>query len=106
MVTNYPLTIEEFRTWLESKDENELVGEIGLSHSCPIANALKTKAEYVRVKADTTVADDYFTLSNPDWVEKFVLKIDDLENEERSVTAKEALEVLEDVQKYDIFNKN
>lgn len=103
MTTNYPLTIEEFRTWLESKDEDDIVGEIGLTSCCPIANALKTKAEYVRVKADTTVADDYFTLSNPDWVEKFVLRVDDL-SDEGSVTAKEAIAVLEKVEKYDLFN--
>ena len=105
MTTNYPLTVDEFRTWLESKEEDEVVGEIGIVDYCPIANALKTKAKkLVRVKADTTVADDFFTLSNPDWVEKFVLKVDDLSDKERSVTAKEALEILEKVEKYDLPN--
>lgn len=100
----YPLTIHEFQEWLENKEENETVGEMGDASSCPLANALKQKAEFVRVKADTTVADDYFTLSNPDWVEKFVRKIDNLSDDAKSVTAQEALEILSEVEKYDLFD--
>jgi hypothetical protein len=99
----YPLTIQEFQVWLESKDENEVVGEMGCTTSCPLANALKQKARLVRVKADTTVADNYFTVSNPNWVEKFVRKVDNLSNDARSVTAREALEILSEVEKYDIY---
>ena len=90
--------------WLESKDENEIVGEMGDASSCPLANALKRKAEFVRVKADTTVADDYFTLTNPDWVEKFVRKIDNLSDDAKSVTAEEALEILSDIERYNLFD--
>lgn len=98
-MSDYPLSLVEFKSWLESKDESEIVGETGITDCCPIANALKEskiKAEYVKVKADTTIADDYFTLSNPDWVERFVRKVD---NEEKSITAKKVLEVLEEVEK-------
>lgn len=106
MTTNYPLTIEEFRTWLESKNETEIVGKRVLSDSCPLANALLQctyveEGTQVEVGYRFTVVDPYFIsetlrFENPEWVRKFVSKIDDtLSDEEKSVTAKEALEVLE-----------
>lgn len=114
MTTNYPLTIEEFRNWLESKDEDEIVGEIRWTTKCPLANALlqRTYTEegnQVRVRYCTTEVDPYFVsetlrFGNPDWVEKFISKIDALSDEEKSVTVKEVLEVLEVVEKYDLSN--
>ncbi len=98
----YPLTIQEFQEWLEGKDEKEIVGEMGCKTSCPLANALKQKAKLVRVTADTTIADDYCIVSNPNWVEKFVRRVDNLSDDARSVTAREALEILNEVERYDI----
>ena len=75
--------------------------KIGDASSCPLANALKLKQknELVRVRVGVTVAGDYFTLQNPNWVDKFVCKIDNLSDEKKNVTAKEVLDVLISVEK-------
>lgn len=112
MTTDYPLTIEEFRNWLKSKGEEDVVGETGKPTSCPLANALLQctyveEGNQVRVGYLATDIDPYFiseTLSfeNPSWVKQFIERVDVIES--TRVTAKDVIEVLEEVKKYDLFN--
>lgn len=109
MTTDYPLTIEDFKAWLESKADKDIAGKVARADSCPLANALlqctyTEEGNQVRVGYRTTEVDPYFVsetlrFENPDWVEKFISKIDGLSDEEKSVTVKEALEVLEEIEK-------
>ena len=99
---DYPLSIEEFRAWLESKDENEIVGSSNCLESCPISNALKQgKYKFNEVLVDDegeTRLNDWIIWENPDWVYSFVDKVDSFgEGEEVQVTAQQALELLENI---------
>ena len=95
-MTDYPLSLVEFKSWLESKDENEIVGESHRTDCCPIANflRLKTNAKKIQVRSYVTRADEYVTAFNPDWVTDFVIEVDSLEENQKSVIAKEALQIL------------
>lgn len=107
MTTNYPLTTEEFRTWLESKDENEVVGKARHICNCPLSTFLKEKVgnefPYVGVFSTYIPTSETNTLeyNNPQWVISFISKLDG-KFQVASVTAKQSLEVLKEI--HDIFN--
>lgn len=105
MTTNYPLTIEDFKTWLEAKNGDEVVGWQGWCKGCPIFKCLKDKKETlysVNYESTHFLTNRVDTIGNPLWVKKFIERVDDrsvipLKQGEMnaSVTAKQALEVLE-----------
>lgn len=106
MTTDYPLTIKDFRTWLESKEENVFVGWQNWCKGCPIFKCLKDKGEDIYY---VNLEDSHFlnrgSLNNPDWIKSFIRTMDfPLKPGEMnvSVTAEEALEVLEEV--YELSN--
>lgn len=109
-MTNYPLTIEEFRKWLGSKEEEEIVGWQGWCKGCPIFKCLRDNKglEVISVNGKTTNIN-YELLDNPSWVENFISKVDCLAISLKqgeinaSITAKEALEVLEEIEN-DLLN--
>lgn len=105
-MTNYPLTLEEFRDWLKSKNPEEIVGWQGGCHCCPVFKCLKDKGKEVySVNYETTFflyRSDF--LLNPEWVKSFINKVDDssiipLKQGEMnaSITAQQALKVLEGI---------
>lgn len=100
MTINYPLTIEEFRTWLESKAGDEVVGKARHICNCPLSTFLKEKVgnelPYVGVFSTYIPTSEINTLDydNPLWVTSFISKLDG-KFQTASVTAKQALEVLE-----------
>jgi len=100
MIINYPLTIEDFRTWLESKEEDETVGVVRNSESCPIATVLKESYKEVNVDYKTTATqiEKWITYTNPDWVEEFTRRVDYYNVSGAEVSAKKALEVLYEIE--------
>lgn len=94
MNTEYPLSLVEFKSWLQSKNEGEIVGETVASCNCPIFNALKAKGiSVLAVSTFTTDLDPKKDLySNPRWVHSFIQKVDSLPLSK--VTASEALKVI------------
>jgi len=97
---NYPLTLVRFKSWLESKSVEEVVGIREKSHFCPIAKALKEcvyseEGNDVEVEFNYTSIDpevDVICFRNPAWVTDFVERVDVLETSE--VTAKDALQIV------------
>jgi len=96
-MSKYPLTIKQFRTWLKSKNENEIVGITRTIDRCPMVNFFKSKA---CISQDRVVEVDYFTTEiedgecykNPLWVKRFISETDDLS--ENELTVKKALSIL------------
>jgi len=92
------LNLDEFCTWLKSKDENEVVGEALVCGYCPLANYLLDKGNSeVEVYSNRTYAYPVAAgswIDNPDWVKKFVSKIDNNRQVGDTITVKDALEVV------------
>ena len=98
----FPITREWFRTWLESKSEEEIIGLTDSPASCPIANALRNcDLKFNEVFADygEVRLNDWITLENPQWVNYFMIEIDSLGIGEIEITVKEAVEALDRVDK-------
>jgi len=101
---NYPLTLDEFKSWLKSKSEDEIVGWQYWSKGCPIFNSIKDKrGDIYSVNFESTHFLDtrIETVTNPEWVKKFINKVDDRQiiplkqgETNASITATQALEVL------------
>jgi len=95
MMTIYPLTFVEFKTWLESKKEDAIVGRIKDGNRCPIARALKENNRLRLVFVDDIDTQiSYERIINPLWVHYFTRGVDSNWQTEKVVTAKKALEVL------------
>lgn len=100
MNTEYPLTLVNFKSWLESKTLDEEVGQTGEPTCCPIANFLKEEDVSQDVYVDwttTMISNEEIEYPNPLWVRKFIDEVDMLDDEDREqdiVTAKDALEIV------------
>lgn len=92
-MTTYPLTLIDFKSWLESKSEDEVVGVTEFCSLCPIATALKASMNQtdIRVRTDDTVLDSS-TVKNPKWVKDFIYQVDD--TLKGDVTVSRALEIV------------
>lgn len=94
-INDYPLTKEEFKSWLLSKKPGEFVGYQHSSRSCPIFYCLNQKGvKAVSVLSSYIMLDDQSDLTNPTWVTEFINNVDSLSLDYSRVTAKKALEVL------------
>lgn len=112
---NYPLSLEEFREWLESKDVNDVVGWQGWCKGCPIFKCIKDKDDKlysVNYESSHFLDSQIVTVDNPSWVKTFINKIDDssiipLKQGEMntSITAQQALEVLDNLHICTVCNK-
>ena len=93
MTTQYPLTLDEFKFWLETKSEDRIVGATQFCTICPIATALKEQIKLTEVLVYQRVSRiNHITYKNPYWVEQFITEID--KSSEGDITTKKALEVL------------
>lgn len=105
----YQISRKEFRAWLESKEENTIVGQSLVYGNDPIANALvelsktsssrkedKWETALIDSETSTTTFDGWMKVENPRWVDRFIEKIDrDTSGDESiNITAKQALEAL------------
>lgn len=74
------LTEPLFKSWLESKKTNEVVGTIGEPSSCPIATYLKENGAFGISISDGAIYSkdgDYFE-KHADWIDNFINNIDGL----------------------------
>ena len=112
---SYPLSLIEFKCWLESKNEKEVVGWQGWCKGCPIFKCLKDKKEdlySVNYESTHFLDNRIDSLDNPDWVKRFIEKIDDssiipLKSGEMnaSITAQQALEILNNLHICTVCNR-
>lgn len=109
MITQYLLSLEEFKSWLEAKEKNEVIGERCKYFSCPIANALKDKIGSSTRLFDVSVSEIETNVKgvfyeNPDWVKAFINSLDSnflLNN----VTVEKALYILDNLHICTVCNK-
>lgn len=102
----YPISRKEFRTWLESKEENIVVGQSIVYGNDPVATALNEKEkdgwETAIIDSETsrTTLDDWMKIDNPRWVNRFIEKVDrdTLGDEPANITTKQALRVLTEIE--------
>lgn len=101
----YQISRKEFRTWLESKEENVVVGQSIIYGNDPIATALNEKENewettIIDSEMSRTTLNDWMKVDNPRWVNRFIEKIDkDTSGDEpANITAKQALKVLTEVE--------
>jgi len=111
----YQISKKEFRAWLESKEENVVVGQslvygndpiataiVELSKTSPSSNEKENEWETVVIDSEesSTRLNTNFCISNPRWVNRFIEKIDrdTLGDEPVNITAKQALKVLTEVE--------
>lgn len=92
----YPLTLDEFKQVLEIKLKSEVVGEVGRSNSCPIANVLKEKGVDACVGNRITITDDK-SFDNPEWVTKFTIEIDGCKVDYTPITVEECTKVIDNL---------
>lgn len=96
------LNLDEFCTWLKSKDENDVAGEALVCGYCPLANYLLNKGNSeVEIYSNRTYAYPMAVagwIDNPEWVKKFVFKIDNNRQVGDTITVKEALEVINSIE--------
>ena len=72
MADQYPITLAEFRAWLETKRPTAIVGKRRWANSCPIANYL-----YARGDAPVDVSgEDIGGIAAPAWATAFVDLVD------------------------------
>ena len=115
-MTTYPLSLVEFKSWLESKDESCNVGLQGASWGCPIFKCLQDKNNSIRegnavvYRLTTNIKNEL--IENPSWVKDFISKIDSLPLVEEPgeaifipVTAQQALEVVNNLYICTVCNK-
>ena len=101
----YQISRKEFRDWLESKEENVVVGRSLYYGDDPIATTLNEKENgwetaIIDTEESSTRLNTNFCISNPRWVNRFIEKIDrdTLGDEPVNITAKQALRVLTEVE--------
>lgn len=94
-MTEYPITIAEFRAWLETKRPTEIVGGRRNGFACPIAR-------YLVARGDGTVYVDTIEIASfsgvcltPAWVAGFARQVDD--GREFLIRARTALRLLDRV---------
>lgn len=84
----------KFEKWLESKQDDEVVGKSKTSHSCPLANfiheSVETEAPVLVGFSHLADSEDRFLLYLPRWATEFIWRVDnDLEKTE--ITKQDAL---------------
>lgn len=99
----YPISREEFRAWLESKEETTVVGRSSYYGDDPIATALVEKEDgFETAVIDSgqsyTRLNNWMTVTNPRWVNIFIEEIDK-DTLGGNITAKKALKVLSDLER-------
>lgn len=77
MVDQYPITLAEFREWLETKRPRAVVGKRWFPNSCPIARYIKARGDhkYPEVNALTIWAGKKYR--TPSWAAEFVVLVDE-----------------------------
>lgn len=106
MITEYPLTLVEFKSWLENKDKNVVVGRLKDGNHCPIALALKENTELRLVfvsDIDTQIGHE--RVMNPLWVHYFTRKVDSNWQTKKVITANQALEIVNNLYICTVCNK-
>lgn len=97
--SKFPLTLAEFRAELESRDRKEVIGEACIAGKCPIAKVLKQQwggwDAFVCGSGTGFGGNNY---ENPEWVRKFVYRIDLHKNNGEYITVEEALEVVNSIE--------
>lgn len=107
-MTEYQIDINEFKTWLETKNSDDVVGVIKLCRSCPVAIYLKETQKIANVfifSWGMEVVEPVIKLkrkvtrfNHTPWVARFIEEIDSLDAAFTPVVAKQALEVLDKVE--------
>ncbi len=96
MTPEYPIDEKQFKTWLESKEPWEIVGEAHKPCGCPIANFLRDRGEEVHVGGNAvynlTCEVELGLL--PEWAQDFISNIDSKFFSPSVVRAAKALEYL------------
>lgn len=88
------ITKNDFRNWLESKDNDEIIGRAFHCKECPVANFYREilRTEYVFVSFGSMKIDDE-SYDLPNWATSFIEEVDDMadaEYDQGEVTAKRA----------------
>jgi len=101
----YQISRKEFRAWLESKEDNVIVGQSIVYGNDPIATAINEKENewetaIIDSEMSMTTFDGWMKVDNPRWINRFIEKIDrdTLGDEPVNITAKQALKVLTEVE--------
>jgi hypothetical protein len=95
----FPLTVDEFKSWLSTKRKRDVVGRTREASSCPIARVLKEKESNTEKSINVYPGTTYIqgtAYENPDWVKSFIEKVDtgDEYSKKRNITTKEALQIV------------
>ena len=87
---NYPVTFFDFKTWLDSKSLNEVVGEALICGHCPLARLLTDKGyQGVEIYPVRSYIDSTKYTKNPSWVYDFVKQVDKDKQVGEQITAKD-----------------
>lgn len=94
-------TIEGFKKWLSEQPETDIVGFSCTAFNCPLLNYLKTLSEhfigvagvYYRYRKENINLE----IDTERWMRKFIIRIDNFQGVGDAVSAKQALEILNEV---------
>lgn len=91
----YPVTFFDFKSWLDSRDTNDVVGEAVICGHCPVASFLREKGyQEVSIYSTKSYINSTKYENNPSWVTAFVEEIDRDKPVGRPITVKECLKVV------------
>lgn len=91
-----------FKEWLKGKAEDAVVGTAASNYSCPVARYLRDhNLPEARVFTGfySPSGSIYESVESPAWMRCFVRKVDDNWRTERRVTARSALDKLEECER-------
>ena len=93
------VTLDEFRSWLNSMPARSLIGYREAAQSCPVAHYLNHKGESVLdVAANHWIDGEHETHELPEWVELFIAAVDTGQYEgyiNESINREECLYILD-----------
>ena len=95
MADQYPITLAEFRAWLETKRPRAVVGTRQDTMTCPIAGYLKARGDHEYPEVTPMTIWTGSRLLTPSWAFEFLSLVD---RRPGPITAGTALRLLERVE--------
>jgi hypothetical protein len=96
------INIENFRQWIDSKKDGEVIGLKASCGKCPIASYLNENFPIGGYKHWLVNGKHYYPIADiaanisllPEWAQEFVIVLDNLKTKDNYVTKKHCLTVL------------
>ena len=97
-MTEYPLSLKEFKISLSEKDKEEIIGDQFSTGSSPIANVIRELTGEKCYVLSKYIIYNGFRIDNPDWVNTFNKIIGRVATNYYKITVEECLKALRKIE--------